>query len=204
LRGQLQLGAKWAAIGQYSAQSAEPPVEEPSTRTKRKGHGRRPLPRDLRRERVVYDVPEAGKVCPCCQTPRVKIGEETSEQLDYQPAKLFVWEHVRLKYACPSCAKATASTMPPAAVEPVSVPAPAAPTPVAIGSPVVVVASKPAQPIDKGLPGPVLLSFVITSKYCDHLPLHRQEMIIARHGVDILRSTLCGWMAASAELLRPL
>lgn len=187
-----------------SAQSAEPAVEESALQAKRKGHGRRPLPRDLRRERVVYDVPETDKVCPCCQTPRVKIGEETSEQLDYQPAKLFVWEHVRLKYACPSCAKAAASTMPPAAVEPAAsggvepVPAPASPTPV------VVVAPKPAQPIDKGLPGPGLLSFVITSKYCDHLPLHRQEMIIARHGVDIPRSTLCGWMAASAELLRPL
>jgi hypothetical protein len=77
-------------------------------------------------------------------------------------------------------------------------------TPAALGSPVVVVASKPAQPIDKGLPGPGLLAFVITSKYCDHLPLHRQEAIMARLGVDIPRSTLCGWMAASAELLRPL
>jgi transposase len=68
----------------------------------------------------------------------------------------------------------------------------------------VVVAPKPAQPIDKGLPGPGLLAFVITSKYYDHLPLNRQEAIIARSGVDISRSTLCGWMAASAELLRPL
>jgi hypothetical protein len=68
----------------------------------------------------------------------------------------------------------------------------------------VVVAPKPAQPIDKGLPGPGLLAFVITSKYSDHLPLHRQEWILARHGGDIARSTLCGWMASSAELLRPL
>jgi transposase len=68
----------------------------------------------------------------------------------------------------------------------------------------VVVAPKPAQPIDKGLPGPGLLAFVITSKYYDHLPLNRQEAIIARLGVDIHRSTLCGWMAASADLLRPL
>jgi hypothetical protein len=83
-------------------------------------------------------------------------------------------------------------------VEPIPAPTPATPTPA------VIVASKPAQPIDKGLPGPGLLSFVITSKYCDHLPLHRQEMIIARYGVKIPRSTLSGWMAASAELLRPL
>ena len=48
---------------------------------------------------------------------------------------------------------------------------------------VVIVAPKPAQPIDKGLPGPGLLAFVITSKYCDHLPLNRQEAIIGRLGV---------------------
>jgi len=77
-------------------------------------------------------------------------------------------------------------------------------TPAASGSMVVIVAPKPAQPIDKGLPGPGLLAFVITSKYCDHLPLNRQEAIIGRLGVDIPRSTLCGWMAASADLLRPL
>jgi transposase len=223
-----------------------PPAKPPAARPKKKGHGRRPLPDDLRRERVEHDVPEADKVCPCCQTPRVKIGEETSEQLDYKPAKLFVWEHVRLKYACPNCANAAAKPIPtsPAAVEApatthaepalptaaetpattntepalptaaetpattdaeaASLPVAAASMPAAIGSRVVVVARKPAQPIDKGLPGPGLCAFVITSKYCDHLPLHRQESIIARLGVDIPRSTLCGWMGALAELLRPL
>jgi transposase len=214
-------------------QSTAPPTEPAAARPKKKGHGRRSLPKDLRRERIEYDVPEAEKVCPCCQTPRIKIGEETSEQLDYLPAKLFVWEHVRLKYACPNCAKAAAKpipTMPPSVETPsptiaepalpteptsVEVPSPTAAeppsasvavasTPVAIGSTVVIVARKPAQPIDKGLPGPGLLAFVITSKYYDHLPLNRQEAIIARSGVDISRSTLCGWMAASAELLRPL
>jgi transposase len=197
------------AIAEPAApQPGAPPLTEATAaaRPQRKGHGRRPLPGDLRRERVEHDVPEADKVCPCCQTPRVKIGEETSEQLDYQPAKLFVWEHVRLKYACPNCAKAAATALPtaPTSVEPTSSPVPGSPTPVPIGSTVVVAAAKPAQPIDKGLPGPGLLAFVITSKYCDHLPLCRQEAIIARHGVDIPRSTLCGWMAAAAALLRPL
>jgi transposase len=265
--------------------ASTPTPTEPvaGTRPRKKGHGRKPLPADLRRERVEHDVPEADKVCPCCQTQRIKIGEEISEQLDYQPAKLFVWEHVRMKYACPQCAKAAAvplpvpavdsptlsadvaasgSTMPSAgdssepsaaasessesstpifahdsfetstaesesstpiiagdssdsptpstnasstpslAGEAPTLSATAPPTP--IGSSVVVVAPKPAQPIDKGLPGPGLLAFVITSKYSDHLPLHRQEAILARHGVELARSTLCGWMAASADLLRPL
>jgi transposase len=67
-----------------------------------------------------------------------------------------------------------------------------------------VTAAKPAQPIDKGLPGPGLLAHVITSKYADHLPLHRQEAMLARQGVELSRSTLADWMAASADLLKPL
>ena len=166
------------------------PVEpEPVTNAKRKGHGRRKLPADLKRERVVHDVSEAEKTCPCCSSPRVKIGEETSEQLDYRPAKLFVWEHVRLKYACPKCLKTSSET-----------PVASNDTP----SSHIVTAAKPAQPIDKGLPGPGLLAHVITSKYSDHLPLHRQEAMLARQGVELSRSTLADWMAASAELLKPL
>ena len=166
------------------------PVEpEPVTSPKKKGHGRRRLPADLKRERVVHDVSEAEKVCPCCQSPRVNIGEETSEQLDYRPAKLFVWEHVRLKYACPKCLKTSSEA-----------PTTSSDTP----SSHIVTAAKPAPPIDKGLPGPGLLAHVITSKYSDHLPLHRQEAMLARQGVELSRSTLADWMAASADLLKPL
>ncbi len=59
-------------------------------------------------------------------------------------------------------------------------------------------------PIDKGLPGPGLVAHVITSKYADHAPLYRQEAMLARHGVEIARSTMCGWMKAAADLLAPL
>lgn len=68
----------------------------------------------------------------------------------------------------------------------------------------VVTASKPMQPIEKGLASPGLMAHVITSKYADHLPLHRMERILRRHGVDIARSTMCDWMAQCAALLNPL
>jgi hypothetical protein len=42
------------------------------------------------------------------------------------------------------------------------------------------------------------------SKLADHLPLNRQEDILARFGVHIARSTQCDWMAACAKLVRPL
>jgi transposase len=49
----------------------------------RRGHGRRPLPGHLPRERIEHDLAEAEKACPCCGRTRVRIGSETSEQLDY-------------------------------------------------------------------------------------------------------------------------
>src|SRR4029453_3028928 len=65
-------------------------------------------------------------------------------------------------------------------------------------------APRPAMPIAKGLPGPGLLAHLIVSKCVDHLPLHRLERVYERQGLFLHRSTLCDWMAASAQLLRPL
>ncbi len=67
----------------------------------------------------------------------------------------------------------------------------------------VVTADKPMPPIDKGLPGPGLLAQVAVSKYGDHLPLHRQQEIYRRHGVELSRQTMCDWMRQSAELVTP-
>jgi transposase len=71
-------------------------------------------------------------------------------------------------------------------------------------SEMVIAACKPPQPIDKGLPGPGLLAHLIVSKYIDHLPLYRLERIYEREGLFLPRSTLSGWLGATAKLLRPL
>src|ERR1022692_4960292 len=60
------------------------------------------------------------------------------------------------------------------------------------------------QPIEKSTAGASLLAQVIVAKTADHLPLHRQEKIFARHGVDISRKTMGGWLAQCADLLNPL
>ena len=65
-------------------------------------------------------------------------------------------------------------------------------------------ATKPPQPIEKSTAGASLLAQVIVSKLADHLPLHRQEKIFERHGVNISRQSMCGWMAQCADLLSPL
>jgi hypothetical protein len=49
-----------------------------------------------------------------------------------------------------------------------------------------------------------MLSYVVVSKFCDHLPLYRMERIFFRNGADISSSTMCGWLASVANLLRGL
>jgi transposase len=137
----------------------------------KEGHGRKPLPKGLPRRRVIHDVPAEDVKCPDCGTCRTCIGEEVREPLEFIPASVVVIEHVRPKYACPAC---------PANV---------------------VIAQRLADPIEKGLPGPGLMAQVIASKYANHLPLHRQEGIFRRFGIELSRQTTCDWMRVSAELL---
>jgi transposase len=65
-------------------------------------------------------------------------------------------------------------------------------------------ATKPPQPIEKSTAGASLLAQVIVAKWADHQPLHRQEKMFERHGIDISRKTMGGWMGECAELLDPL
>src|SRR5262249_19068210 len=61
-----------------------------------------------------------------------------------------------------------------------------------------------ANPIERGLAAPGLLAFVPLSKFSEHLPVYRQQDMLSRHGIFLARSTLCGWPAQCAGLLRPL
>lgn len=65
----------------------------------------------------------------------------------------------------------------------------------------VVIAPVAEAPIPRSLAAPGLLAYVLVSKFADHLPLHRLEGIVARQGVTLARSTLCGWVEACATLL---
>jgi transposase len=151
------------------------PAEVPAAEGKapRRGHGRRRLPPHLERRHVVYELPPEQQQCPHCQAQLQRLGEETSERLEYVPAAFYVIAESCARYVCPQgCTVRTAE--------------------------------KPMQPIEKGLPGPGLLAHVATSKYADHLPLHRQAQMFTRQGVDLSRQTLCDWMRRAADLVAPL
>lgn len=65
-------------------------------------------------------------------------------------------------------------------------------------------APMPSTPIERGRPGPGLLAHVLVSKYCDHIPLHRQSEIYARDGLDLPCGLLAGWVGRSAALAEPM
>ncbi len=157
-------------------------AEADGQRRKRHEHGRSPLPDHLERRVVTHDLTDAEKVCPCCGTPRACIGEQTAEQLDCDPVPFFVRRTIRRTYACRRCD--------PAVVPPEDRIRTAGPGTVG--------------PIAKGLCGPGLLSHVLTAKFADHIPLHRQVGVIARAGVTVAESTLGDWVRQSADLLKPL
>jgi len=62
----------------------------------------------------------------------------------------------------------------------------------------------PSRLIERGRPGPGLVSHMLVGKFCDHLPLERQSKIYAREGVDLHRSTLSDWVGRTTALLEPL
>ncbi|MGH9343356.1 MAG: IS66 family transposase zinc-finger binding domain-containing protein [Terriglobia bacterium] len=78
---------------------------------KKKSGGRQPLPRHLKRERILHDLTDEEKHCAVCRQDLRPIGEESSERYEYIPAQLIVIEDVCKKYAC-SCTVKTAAKPP--------------------------------------------------------------------------------------------
>ena len=59
-------------------------------------------------------------------------------------------------------------------------------------------------PIERGLAGPGLLAETVVRRHADHLPFHRLQKIYAREGIELSKSTMCGWHDALDALCRPL
>ena len=141
------------------------------------------LPENL--PRIEQVVEPDSLMCPCgCGSPLSlgpmalqwrlhKIGEDRTERLDIVPAQLRVIATVRPKYACRACTDGVTQAPAPAAL------------------------------IEGGLATEGAMAHVLVSKYADHLPLYRQNQILARSGVNIHRSTLADWVVVAAFHLGP-
>tara|TARA_B100000809_G_scaffold117129_1_gene115406 strand:- start:3570 stop:4085 length:516 start_codon:yes stop_codon:yes gene_type:complete len=64
---------------------------------------RKPLPQGLPRKEVFVYIDESDKVCDCCQSPLHKMGESSSEALEFVPAYIKVIKTIRPKYTCRQC-----------------------------------------------------------------------------------------------------
>jgi len=141
----------------------------------------KPKTKSPRRERIPENLPAEEVLI---DPPEVladpekwrRIGEEISERLDFEPGRFFRRLLVRPKYVLIGNKEA-----------------------------VPVIAPLPECLQERGIAAPGLLATVAVSKYCDHLPLYRQEMIFkTRHGVSLPRSTLARWMELIAFWLQPI
>jgi transposase len=165
------------SLAKAEDEKSNPALKTERTR-KRRASRKESLDR-LPHEEVVIE-PDS-KVCPCCGGELHVIGEDSSKRLDKIPAKVRVIVTRRPKYACRSCDKTGADEV--------------------AG---IIQAPAPARLIEGGLPTEAMVADVVVSKHADHLPLHRQSQILARHGVKIERSTLAQWVGAAAAELQPL
>ncbi len=112
-------------------------------------------------------------VCPCGCGDMVRIGEDRTERLDYIPARYQVIVTVRPRYACPK------------------------------GRTGVVQAKAPAHLLEGSWPTEALLAQIAVSKNSEHMPLNRQAVVMARHGVPIDRSVLADWMGRTGAAIAP-
>ena len=163
------------------AADAKTTKPEQELRWVRRRKGRRNLAafENLPVQTIVHELSAEQRACASCGAERQEIGAETSWQIEYTPAHFERIEHVRKKYACSHCDHAGMGAQ-------------------------IVVAEKPASPIEKGMAGPGLLAYIVTSKYADFLPLYRLENIFERIGCEISRSTQSVWCGDVADLILPL
>jgi transposase len=163
------------------ATDAKPTESERELRWIRPRKGRRNLAafENLPVQTVVHELSLEERACSNCGAERQEIGSETSWQIEYIPAHFERIKHVRKKYACSHCDHEGVGAQ-------------------------IAVAEKPATPIEKGMAGPGLLAYIVTSKFADFLPLYRLENIFERIGCEISRSTLSVWCGDVADLIAPL
>ena len=103
---------------------------------------------------MIEEVIEPEPVKACPEAWR-RIGEEVSERLDYEPARFLRRRTVRPKYVQRGLLDA-----------------------------VPIVAPLPDSLLERSIVAPGLLAQIVVSKYCDHLPLYRQESIYwSRHQI---------------------
>lgn len=154
-------------------QKAKKKKERAAQRAEYPEGGRSPLPETLPRETTVIDINESERLCQECGAEKQVIGVEVLERLQMKPIEYVVERIERVVRACPAGC---------------GCPECAPPVP---------------QMVPKSMIGSSTAAQIITGKYCDALPLYRQQRMFAREGIAISRQTMARTIRAVAERLDP-
>ena len=169
---QLSLDMPSDAVGEYSVTKTQKIEYVRNTTQITKEHpGRTKLPEHLERREIIIEPAEVTEGCK-------KIGEEITEELEYEPGKLFVNRYVRPKYVSDSYRMTDNRS--------------------------IIIAPMIDRPLPKAIVGPGLLAQIIIDKYVDHLPLYRQMERFKREGINIPYSTIGDWLKNGCTLIDPL
>jgi transposase len=149
--------------------------QEVKGHTRRKPTGRKPLPEHLPRVEITVVPLEVEREG---LDAFEQIGEDVSETIERRPASFVVARVIRPKFVRKQRAR-NAETE-------------------------ILVAEPLELPIPRGLAGPGMLADTIVKRWQDHMPLNRLEDMYSRDGVELAKSTMCGWHGALAEVVKPL
>ncbi|CAM2064848.1 IS66 family transposase [Sulfidibacter corallicola] len=150
-------------------------ARETITYERRKTRGPQPFPEHLPREIRKHELPPEERQCTCCGEEMTVLGKDVTRELEYEPAVARVIEHHHYSYSCQLCKQDE---------DGLETPIVSAPRPPRL---------IPGGPAYRGMAGPGLLAFVMTSKFVDGLPFYRVERLMGRLGVKLGRATMCNW-----------
>ena len=124
--------------------------------------------------RRYLDLSDEEKVCPLCNTPLKKIGEEfVRRELVFIPAKLRVIEFYSINYACPNNSE---HALP------------------------VIRKGKDGKPhMLYGMVSANTVAWVMYQKFCNSMPYFRQEKDWKQYGVSITRATMANWVIRNSQ-----
>jgi transposase len=164
------------APGPAAGKESGPELSEALTpRPLRKSPPQKAKPRIPENLPVVEEVLEPAAVKAAPEQWR-RIGEEVTELLDYEPGRFLRRRTVRPKYI----RRGDLDAAP-------------------------IIAPLPDRILAGGIAAPGLLAQIVVSKFCDHLPLYRQQYIYdSRFGVELPRQTMARWMGEVAHWLKPI
>lgn len=131
-------------------------------------------------QRIEYALEEEDAICDKCGSPLIHMKKVIRKELTVIPAQVYVTEHISHVYVCRNCSNQGIEAN-------------------------IVKAPGPEPVFRNSLASPSMVSWIITRKFVESVPLYRQEQQHLRNGLKLSRQTMANWQLRATELyLEPL